>query len=294
MVSVKGNNNHNVLNGKSVRLPIITKNCQSVDIPMAYDIKWIIPALRKPSNLWRLASTLTVVAVGLFSKLLIKWLNKPKIHNRQVIASLLDKRPKSLPLVTISNHHSCFDDPGLWGTLKFKHLISHSTMRWSLAAHDICFTCPQHSYFFSLGKCVPVVRGAGVYQDAVDFMIERLGKGDWVHIFPEGKVNMTKENIRFKWGVGRMIFEAPVTPLVVPIWHIGMDDVLPNEPPYVLRLGKRLTFNYGDPIDLSDMVRGLKEAKASDEHARKRITDYLQDKMLALKAQTEVLHAETL
>lgn len=65
---------------------------------------------------------------------------------------------------------------------------------------------------------------------------------------------MTKEHIRLKWGVGRMIFESPIPPIVVPIWHIGMDDVLPNEPPYVLRLRKNLTFNYGDPIDMTEMV----------------------------------------
>lgn len=101
---------------------------------------------------------------------------------------------------------------------------------------------------------------------------------------------MTKENMRLKWGVGRMIFESPVTPIVLPIWHIGMDDVLPNEPPYVLKIGKNLTFNYGKPLDLSDMVKALKAKNATDEEARKHITDFLQETLLKLKEETEKLH----
>lgn len=73
------------------------------------------------------------------------------------------------------------------GTLNIKNLFRPSKMRWSLAAHDICFTCWQHSYLFSLGKCIPVIRGAGVYQTAVDFCIEQLARGGWVHVFPEGE-----------------------------------------------------------------------------------------------------------
>lgn len=33
-------------------------------------------------------------------------------------------------------------------------------------------------------------------QPAMDFCVERLALGEWVHIFPEGRVNVDKENIR--------------------------------------------------------------------------------------------------
>lgn len=189
-------------------------------------------------------------------------------------------------------------------------------IRWSLAAHDICFTNSWHSYFFMLGKCIPVIRGGGVYQEAMDFCIEKLAAGEWIHVFPEGKVNMFKETMRFaifffffiyiysilhllsflffsffvlkfysivfrlKWGIGRLIFESPVPPLVVPIYHLGMDDVLPNEPPYRLKIRKKVTMNYGDPIDFSELVEELRVSKVSEEEARKAITDRIQTELL--------------
>lgn len=130
-----------------------------------------------------------------------------------------------------------------------------------------------------LGKCIPVIRGGGVYQQAVDLCIEKLALGDWVHVFPEGKVNMTKENLRFKWGVGRMIYESPVMPIIVPIWHEGMDNVLPNYPPYILKFGKKITINVGQPINISDLVSNLKLKNTPEPIARKIITDRLQEEM---------------
>lgn len=94
---------------------------------------------------------------------------------------------------------------------------------------------------------------------------------------------MTKEVLRFKWGVGRMIYESPEIPIIIPIWHEGMDEVLPNYPPYFLKFGKKLTINVGQPIDVSNLVKELKANNTPEPVARKIITDRLQEEMTVRK-----------
>lgn len=84
---------------------------------------------------------------------------------------------------------------------------------------------------------------------------------------------------RLKWGIGRLILESPVTPLVIPICHLGMDQVLPNEPPYMFKTRKKVTMNYGEPIDFSELLKNLKETKATEVEARKAITDRIQEEL---------------
>ncbi|KAI5640188.1 acyltransferase domain-containing protein [Phthorimaea operculella] len=254
---------------------------------MAYDISWIIPRLRSPGRLWSCASSITVAVVGLFGKLIVELLNKTTVYNKQALQDAVRRRPPGVPLLTVSNHHSCFDDPGLWGVLETGTLVRRSVMRWSLAAHDICFTKAIHSAFFALGKCVPVVRGAG---PAMDFCVERLTRGDWVHIFPEGRVNVDKEHIRFKWGVGRLVAEcAASAPLILPVWHEGMDRVLPNQEPYLLKFRKRVFMNVGEPIQIHHLIDSLRASNASEEETRKAITDRIQDELLRLRERTHAL-----
>lgn len=121
------------------------------------------------------------------------------------------------------------------------------------------------------------MRGMGVYQEAINLCIEKCAMGHWVHVFPEGKVNMTKEEIRLKWGVGRIIYESPKVPIVLPMWHEGMDSVLPNVEPYMFKLGRNVTINIGEPLDLNDYVEDLKNKQVPEPVARKLITDKIQD-----------------
>ncbi|XP_059477941.1 tafazzin [Neocloeon triangulifer] len=259
-----------------------------------YNPDWMFPILRQPpSRCWKLLSSFVLGSVGLINKVITSQLNTRKVFNKEILHAELD-RPKKIPLITVSNHHSCMDDPGLWGAMlnSWEHLCDRNVMRWSLAAHDICFTNKIHSYFFMMGKCIPVIRGAGVEQEAIKFCSERLSEGSWVHVFPEGKVNMTQEPMRIKWGVGKLVWDCPEVPTIIPMWHVGMEEILPNEPPYRPQTGKKITIYVGNPIQLRGLLSSLKNRKVDVVTARKEITDVIQDKMLALKPIAEKLHRE--
>lgn len=136
-------------------------------------------------------------------------------------------------------------------------------MRWTLGAREVCFSQPSHSLLFRCGKVLPIDRGHGIYQPCMNEIIEELNKGDWLHIYPEGKINLDKEFIRLKWGVARLIADAQITPVLLPIWHYDFDTVLPNKEPYRLHTNKRVTIACGKPMYFDDLVRKLKEEKKS-------------------------------
>ena len=128
----------------------------------------------------------------------------------------------------------------------------------------------------------------------MEFLLDRLKEGDWVHIFPEGKVNMLKEHIRFKWGVGRLVYDSPVCPIVLPFYHIGMDTILPNRAPYIPRLGKKVTVLIGEPIDFKDIVADMKRKQEDPATARKIITTRIQEEIWKLREKAEDLHEKML
>lgn len=107
-------------------------------------------------------------------------------------------------------------------------------------------------------------------------------QGDWLHIFPEGRTlqecggprrdelgRWTTPSGRFsppgrhlgplKWGVGKAVAKSPVPPIVVPIFHKGMESVLPHGKDNQLKnpLPKPfqdITVKVGDPIYYKDIT----------------------------------------
>ncbi|XP_072026963.1 tafazzin-like [Amphiura filiformis] len=251
--------------------------------------QWVHPAT-PPGFLWRVGSHIAIFGTAFLSRVWLKWANHFDGYNLESLQDVVDNRPEGTPLITVGNHESCLDDPCLWGALNLRTFLHPHKVRWGLGASDITFTQRSHAAFFSLGQVIPVVRGDGVYQKGIDFCIEKLNRGQWVHFFPEGKVNMTDGFLRFKWGIGRVISECKKLPIIIPFWHIGMDDILHNYPPYIPRIGHRVTMCVGEPIDLRELLAEIRTKELSPVEARKKITDVIQEEMKNLKAKTEAIH----
>lgn len=359
-------------------------------------------------------SAIIIPIVGTLSRIWLTWLNNVAVYNGATYSWWVNKRAADQPLLTVCNHHSCLDDPLIYGILPWRTLWSAHRMRWSMAAHDVVFTTRITSWFFSTGKCVPTIRGIGVHQQAVDFCAARLREGSWVHVFPEGKVNDKHESLRLKWGIGRIILECyagqdflfktedinavaenaasvkrqdtdedlqskPIAalkecgtkltdilrkmkgsektvdslgfgetvktgvlsadsdmewanasqlsravadrsgdtsaqdgevhrnpsiptiakypgkaPIVLPIYHYGMDSVLPNKQPYVPKIGQKVTIVVGQPIDTSQMLAEFQHRKIDPVEARRLLTDRIQREMNKLGSEAKHLHQQRL
>lgn len=152
-------------------------------------------------------------------------------------------------LLTIANHVSMFDDPLVTASFSPSR---YEDIRWVASDALNFFGSPWKAWIFTAGKCVPVVRGGGVGQDAMAFLIERLRGGEWAHIFPEGGRTRDPRGLMqpvYKPGVGRLIAEAH--PIVLPFYHHGMRDVLPVgalRP----RRGKHIRLVFGEPVDCNE------------------------------------------
>ncbi|CAO2831356.1 unnamed protein product [Amaranthus hypochondriacus] len=218
---------------------------------------------------------LTIFAVGSFAKVMTTLLNNTSVHNGETLLHLVRSRPLGVPLLTVSNHMSTLDDPLMWGFKGFP-VTDAKLARWVLAAEDICFKNTVMSYFFRLGKCIPITRGGGIYQKHMDEALERLTDGEWLHTFPEGKVSQQDVSIRrLKWGTASLIARAPLTPIVLPIVHHGFHKVMPEDylfgrRPVVPLTNKNVKIIVGDPIEFDlPRLREMALSESCDESSPK-------------------------
>ncbi|KAK4480033.1 hypothetical protein RD792_013090 [Penstemon davidsonii] len=212
-------------------------------------MKWAARA----DHLGGIPRKMVIKAVGAFAKAVANLLNTTTVYNAETLLRHVRNRPPGVPLLTVSNHMSTLDDPVMWGFKGFP-ITDANLARWVLAAEDICFKNVVLSYFFRLGKCIPITRGGGIYQENMNEALDRLAEGAWLHTFPEGKVCQEDAPIRrLKWGTASLIARAPVTPIVLPIVHHGFEKVMPEKymfgrRPLLPLFNRDITIVIGEPI----------------------------------------------
>ncbi|GAA5834901.1 hypothetical protein JCM11251_002057 [Rhodosporidiobolus azoricus] len=192
--------------------------------------------------------------VGGFSKLFLKYgTNSIRVDGLPAFLSALNGERGVL---TVSNHISVVDEPFMWGTLPIRNFFDSRTLRWTLGASDVMFNGKWDRWFFEKGQIIETFRGKGIYQSAIDQSTKKLDEGQWVHIFPEGRIKQETlhELRRFKWGVSRMLMECEKMPLIIPIWIKGFEQVMDEPrvwPNYLPNRGKDVTILFGSPMNPS-------------------------------------------
>ncbi|KAI0667414.1 acyltransferase-domain-containing protein [Trametes maxima] len=219
-------------------------------------------------------SKATVSIVGLGSKALmnIGFCSSVTVNGLDNLVKALEseERNNGRGIVTMSNHISTLDDPVAWGVLPAHYYRNSRMTRWTLGASDIMFTNPVFSTFFRYGQVIETFRGKGIFQPAIDTAVEKLNRGDWIHLFGEGRVNQDSSDpsssnaarlIRFKWGIGRIMMEAQKPPVIVPMWLTGFDKLMPEGRPFpynfVPKPGAALSVTFGEPVPVSDIQEAL-------------------------------------
>lgn len=245
---------------------------------------------RSPWGSFGRSATLGIVSI--VSKLVMHVSNTLIVENQDDLMDVVFKREEGLGLITVSNHASTLDDPMLFcGIFPMSFFFTehwHRRVRWSICAREMCYSNPLFAQFFKSGKTLPVERGGGLYQPVMHVVSRALARGDWVHVFPEGKIHFNdgKSVGPLKWGVGKVCCDSFLlsgkVPMVVPFHHTGMTSLMPKGS-IIPRFGHTVHVKVGDRIELSDIIEQCKnETKEGRECAWKAITDRIGSSMGSL------------
>src|SRR3990170_2708800 len=198
----------------------------------------------------------TVIGI---SKFVMTTMNTLTIEGLDRLEELRQGRDRGL--LTYSNHVSLFDDPILVSNFS---LPRYEEIRWTATDALNFFGSRPMAWLFTIGKGVPIVRGAGIEQTGFRFLRDRLAEGEWVQIFPEGGRTRHPQALMrdsFKAGIGRLMAEA--RPLVLPWYHHGMHEVLPVGAK-LPRRGRTVRVVFGEPLDCDEAYMREVAARAGD------------------------------
>ena len=220
---------------------------------------------------------LNQVVVGSIFSFILRVLNKFKAYRLKILTDLVWKRPEKRGLLSVSNHLSVMDDPGLFAACLPWWCLPNSKFRWTICTEDVFFGNPFIQKVLGAGNGLPLDRSGSLEQPMFQRFQEKLDQGSWCHIFPEGRVwqrwrfNDTDTHLgKFKFGVGKLIAHCKNQPIVVPFFHKGMDMVVPEKiktnlkkpsvPKSIIpKRGQQVSMWVGEPIDFTEKIAKFNE-----------------------------------
>ena len=198
-----------------------------------------------------------------------------RVLNRTRIVGKHHLQQAPLPLLFVSNHVTILDD-GFVDSLIFPPRLfrEYDFIPYHVPEERNFFKGGLMSWFMRRMKCIPVRRGEGLFQPAMDQIIAVLRAGGCVRVFPEGTRTRSGTLGHGRPGVGRVLYESGA--VVVPCFHRGLDQVLPIGA-VVPRIGKRVDIVIGPPFSVDDL-----RALPNTQETWQKIADRVMEKIAEL------------
>jgi 1-acyl-sn-glycerol-3-phosphate acyltransferase len=199
-----------------------------------------------------------------------------KVFNRTTVRGKHHLQTAPLPLMFVFNHVSILDNAFV-DVLVFppRALRDRKFLPYHVPEERNFFKGPVMSWFMRRVRCIPIRRGEGVYQPAVERAIEILRHGGCVHVAPEGTRTRSGKLLPGKAGVGRVLYETGAT--VVPCFHRGMGDILPIGARFP-RFGRRAEIIVGPPFRVDQFL-----SLPNTRETWQRIADHVMERIAALE-----------
>ncbi|KAK8791093.1 hypothetical protein WA158_005724 [Blastocystis sp. Blastoise] len=270
------------------------------DRPLMYKDKSYPILNDKDENiLMKTARLVEYLPICLASKILMHTSNSITSYNTQYLEQIFN-RPKNQGVISVSNHQTTIDIMlACINGLPGKTLLYPSHYPYILNSEEYAFKNKLRAYFASIVRIMPIRRGDGIYQIELTDFTNKVKGGNWVHIYPEGRTYQSgpfcdraadgcyytpsgrhsppnRKLGPLKWGVGRIISECEVTPIILPFYQLGLEGIQPQKENRVcVRAlpfgGNHATIIYGEPIKVEDILSHYRPLVAEEQDPQKKI-----------------------
>ena len=182
-----------------------------------------------------------VIVVAILKPLLLTFTKRRWLHGERV--------PATGGCVIAMNHISHLD-PLTLGHFLYDHgrLVRYLTK-------DALFRTPVLKYIVKSAGQIPVARQTAGAVGAFDAAVTAVNKGECIGVYPEGTLTKDPDGwpMRGKTGAARIALATGCP--VIPIGQWGAQEILPaySTRPHLFPR-KTVTYNVGEPVDLSDLM----------------------------------------